>query len=148
MTRTFAALALATALASVTSGCGSSSSSDEPEPRTIEQSIAAFEAAYQAKDADAVVALCRFPFVLNGTALAEADQLRALLESMFANAGEISAAEVLDRDVARVETSVRVTATFHVVDSVNGESSQSVIIDGELVGERWMGTGFSSVDAQ
>ncbi len=145
MTRTFAALALATALVSATAGCGSSSK-DDPQPQTVDQAIAAFEAAYLAKDADAVVALCTFPFVLNGTALAEADQLRALLESSFAEAGEISIAEVLDRDVARAEDSVRVTATFHLVDSLHGESSQSVIIDGELVGDRWKGTGFSSVD--
>ncbi len=141
MNRAFAAaLALGTAL--VTSGCGSSSG-DPSGPQTVEQAMAAFEVAYRAEDADAVVALCQFPFVLNGAALAEADQLRALLRSTFEQAGDISTAEVVDRTVTRASDTVRVAGTLHVVDSVHGESSQPVVIDGERHGERWVGTGFS-----
>ncbi len=145
MTRTFAAaLALTTALVATTSGCGGSSSSNAPEPPSVDQAVAAFEQAYQARDADAVVALCHFPFILDGTAIAEPDTLRALLQSTFTEAGEISTAELVERVVDQLEDTARVTGTFHLVDAVHGESSQPVIIHAQRYGDRWLGTGFSS----
>jgi ketosteroid isomerase-like protein len=138
MTRAIAAaLALSTALVA----CGGSS--QDPGPQTVEQAVAAFEAAYQAKDPDALVALCQFPFILDGTELTGADQLRTYLRSTFTGAGEIARAEVLDPVVVREGDTVRVTGTFHLVDSVQGESSRPVTIRGELHGQRWVGTGFS-----
>lgn len=137
-----ASVALALAAGVALTGCGGGSGEETPV-LTVPELLERFAASYEAKDAGAVADMCQFPFELQGVELESAGQLEALLESNFANAGTYETVEILDPDIVEVGDSVTVTGTFHVVDSVWGESSTPLTIEAVRVDGRWMATSFA-----
>lgn len=118
-------------------------SGEQPPPLTVPELLSRFEASYRAKDAAAIAAMCDFPFELEGVAVASADDLEALLESMFADAGTYETVELLDRVIAEEGDALTVTGTLHVVDSVYGEYGRPLTIEAVRVDGHWKATRFT-----
>ncbi len=127
-------------------GCGGGSSSDSPPAASVERMLGDFEAAYQAKDAAAIAAMCDYPFEMDGVAIGSAGALRAFLQASFDAAGDFQRVELLDRTIAEDGDRVTVTGSFHVVDATNGESSDPVTISGVRIDGVWKASGFTRND--
>ena len=125
-------------------GCGGGSKQDPPtQPATVAELLAQFEAAYQAKEAAGIAAMCAYPFQMDGVAIGSAETLQEYLQAMFDASGGYQVAELLDRAIEEDGDSVTVTGTFHVVDATYGESSQAVTITGVRANGVWKANGFS-----
>lgn len=134
---------LLAALAAAGCGGGGSKNGGPTQPATVAALLSQFEAAYQAKDAAGVAAMCAYPFVMDGVSIGSADTLRGYLQATFDEAGDYQVAELLDRAVEEDGDSVTVTGTFHLVDATHGESSQAVTITGVRVDGVWKANSFT-----
>ncbi len=130
----------AAAAALLAAGCGSSK---EDKAATVEDLLAQFEAAYQAKDAAAITDLCAYPFEVDGAAVGTPAALQAFLQATFDAAGDYQTVELIDREITQDGDRVTVTGTFHVVDTIQGESSRPVMISGLRVQGVWKANAFS-----
>src|SRR5512142_1873603 len=70
---------LLAALAAAGCGGGGSKNGGPTQPATVAALLSQFEAAYQAKDAAGVAAMCAYPFVMDGVSISSADTLQEYL---------------------------------------------------------------------